>query len=124
VQLFPHVEKSIGGAACDLPIPGVPDSVELGYIGRGRTKGEFLLRACAGFTLKINGQEAGEGATYRLGQKLEFVDKLTGTAFLATLSAGHAANVSFGDALATGPAFGAEAWYDGDDVGGNSSLPI
>lgn len=98
VAITPGMTASIGGRGADLTLDDAPPRVTFASVER-KVNGETLnITPLPGIKMRIGGIDALPGATYRLGDSLEFVDA-DGESYSATLVPASGQEIFGGDSF-------------------------
>jgi hypothetical protein len=85
---------TIGGAGCNLVVPGVPSGLVLGTAEWLGSRGELSIQSGTGLRMKIRGVETDQ-STAKLGQPLQFTELKTGSTYDLTLLPGTTKEMGF-----------------------------
>lgn len=94
-RLAPYSHITLGGEGTAFPVPGVPPGLKLGIVEWMGSEKEVRLRGLNGFQLRLNGGDATDVSTYRLGQPVEFFNPGTGASFELALHRGRDTDIRF-----------------------------
>lgn len=96
VALARNQRAQLGGAGCELQVPGLPAGLVLASVQATEQKGRLIVQPADGFRMRVNGFDAIGSSEYALGSSLQFSNPIDGHVFDVPLYAGAGHDLGFG----------------------------